>query len=107
MREMIMIMMAIGLVVLTIIILLKEKKIQMLQKELGASKNSASENETWKKNDEEFQNELWQSLNAIHIYAHLSEEEARSQSVKEKQKEILNISESILEKMKVKQKDKI
>lgn len=40
---------------------------------------------------------IWDRVNAIHLYAALSEEEARSRSLREKQEAILRISEQLLE----------
>lgn len=39
-------------------------------------------------------------MNTIHLYASLSEEEAKTQSLKEKQKQILQMAEELLKKVK-------
>lgn len=44
--------------------------------------------------------EIWNSANTIHLYAVLSEEEAQSEKVKEKQREIMKQAEILLHERK-------
>ncbi len=49
---------------------------------------------------EEIKDTVWEYMNTIHLYASLSEEEAKTQSLKEKQKQILQMAEELLKKVK-------
>lgn len=44
--------------------------------------------------------EIWNAANTIHLYAALSEEEAQSEKVKEKQREIMKQAEILLHERK-------
>ena len=94
----------IGIMIILVIFLialvyLKQKKLVELEnmiKELPIQAKTSATNVE----DEKFREDLWQSVNAIHLYASLSEEKAKSPEVEVNQKEIISICESILEKMK-------
>jgi len=47
----------------------------------------------------EIKNDILQDLNAIHLYAALSEEETQVQTLKEKQKAVMGICEKIMKKL--------
>lgn len=49
---------------------------------------------------EERQKALWEYANTIHLYAALSEEEAKTLPLKEKQREILRETEKLLQQLK-------
>jgi hypothetical protein len=43
---------------------------------------------------------VWEYMNTIHLYAALSEEEAKTQSLKDKQKQIRKMAEELMKKVK-------
>ena len=47
----------------------------------------------------EIKEDIQQNLNAIHLYAALSEEETQVQTLKEKQKAVMEICEEIMKKL--------
>jgi len=47
----------------------------------------------------EIKNDILQDLDAIHLYAALSEEETQVQTLKEKQKAVMGICEKIMKKL--------
>jgi len=66
---------------------------EALQKEL-----LQKEEEIAKLND--LKKSVFQDLNAIHLYAALSEEETQSESLKEKQRVIMDVCEKMIQQLK-------
>jgi len=66
--------------------------VEALQKEL-----EKKEEELLRMKD--IKNDILQDLNAIHLYAALSEEETQVQTLKEKQKAVMGICEKIMKKL--------
>ena len=95
---MVIILAAIILLLLAVLLMQRKKEANMriqinrLNEQLEMLKTASSE----KPKDREV---VIQSANTIHLYAALSEEEARSQSLKEKQAEIRQASEAIIQTM--------
>lgn len=73
------------------------QKVKKLQKELSDAQIQLKNQEVDDQKESESKVEIWHALNAVHMYASLSEEEAKLQSVKDKQKYIMDICEEILE----------
>lgn len=72
------------------------QKIKKLQKELSAAQIQLKNQEIDDKKKSDSKIEIWHALNAVHMYASLSEEEAKLQSVKDKQKLIMEICGELL-----------
>lgn len=84
------------IIVLLIALFIVCQKVDRLQKELIETKNYEESNELDANKGHEIKNKVWDTLNAIHLYASMSEEEAKLQSVKDKQKKIIDLCETIL-----------
>ena len=84
------------IVVLAAVLLFINQKNQKLQKELEQTRNQLETHETNAKQRNESQNKLWDTFNAVHLYASLTEEEVKMQSAKDKQKKIMAICETAL-----------
>ena len=65
---------------------------EALQKELLQKEEEISKLKDLKKS-------VFQDLNAIHLYAALSEEETQSESLKEKQRVIMDVCEKMIHKL--------
>lgn len=79
-----------------------QSEVIQLQKQAEQEKKKAIVSDTVPEDAEpdtdrdDFCHTVWNRVNAIHLYASLAEEEAASASIKEKQAEIIRMSEEIL-----------
>ena len=86
------------IIVLAAALVFTGRKTQGLEKELMQIKNFEEFHKGNEEKNMEISNKLWNTFNAIHLYASLSEEETNSESVKDKQNKIMHICETILNK---------
>lgn len=84
------------IIVLAAVLLFINQKNQKLQKELEQTRNQLKTYAITAKQWNEDQNKFWDTLNAVHLYASLTEEEVKMQSAKDKQKKIMAICETAL-----------
>lgn len=75
----------------------KNKQIKMQKTEIEGIRRQLDTVETEMSNLKTTQESIWDEVNTIFLYAALSEEEANSSSLRQKQTEILRISEEILQ----------
>lgn len=83
-----------GVVFLALRLREKNRQLEVCRESLREETEAAKEAAMARKKEREI---IWDRVNAIHLYAALSEEEARSRSLREKQEAILRISEQLLE----------
>lgn len=98
-----MILFGIIFIILLLILLKKEKQLKDCMQQLKKMQIQlqVSQDET-----ERFQNKtqyLWDFSNTIHLYASLSEEEAQNEALKQKQLEIINLSQDMMNILKNKE----
>lgn len=87
-----------GLFIVHLVIRLRKKEMQLLELQIKLYQMQ-TETEQADRTAEEataIKDEIRDHINTIHLYASLSEEESHSASVKEKQKDIIRLSEIIL-----------
>lgn len=96
MQYMIFLLLAVSMVLLAM--LLKEKKRQVQKSEECAEKMQDQEEMVRALTDdaEKIRDSIWNYANIIHLYSVLSEEEAKIQSLKQKQIEISKAAEEIM-----------
>ena len=87
-----------GLFIVHLVIRLRKKEMQLLelQTKLYQMQTETEQADRTAEEATAIKDEIRDHINTIHLYASLSEEESHSASVKEKQKDIIRLSEIIL-----------
>lgn len=91
-------------ILLLLLLLKKEKQIKNSMQQL---KKMQVQLQVSQEKAEKFMNKsqsLWNFANTIHLYASLSEEDTQNESLKQKQLEILNLSQEIMNILEDKEK---
>lgn len=91
-----------GLIVIVLFLLFKyqNRKMKKTETEFRELKQKMARMESGMSDMEKFRRIVWENANTIHLYAALSGEEAKTDSLKEKQKQIRQMAEELLEKVK-------
>ena len=86
------------LIIIYLVILLRKKEIQFRGVQAQMSQMQKQMEQAIQMSDgiKAVRDEVWDSANTIHLYAALSDEESNSASIKEKQSEIIRLSEKIM-----------
>lgn len=87
------ILLIVVLILFAVMMYLEEKRIQNLKKQLQDLKEEKQDQSHAIVECGESRQQIWEAMNTIHLYASLSEEEAKTDSLKEKQVEIQKIAE--------------
>lgn len=82
-------------VILSVILIRKNKIITAQKNEIELYQKQTAQIRQTEQIQKEQQNRIWQSVNTISLYANLSKEEGKNQSLIEKQEEILCACEEI------------
>lgn len=85
--------------VLLIFLKKKDNQIKLLREQLKEAQNRGQAIESKTSETEALCHMVWKYGNMVHLYASLTEEEAGTDSIKEKQKEILTETEKVLEQV--------
>ena len=86
------------LIIAYLIILLRNKEVQCREAQTQTSQIQEQMEQMY--NDiVAIHDEVWDEANTIHLYAALSDEESSTASVKDKQSEIIRLSEKIMEQI--------
>ena len=86
-------------VVLLIFLKKKDNQIKLLREQLKEAQNRGLAIESKTSETEALCHMVWKYGNMVHLYAFLTEEEAGTDSIKEKQKGILTETEKVLEQV--------
>ena len=86
------------LIIVYLVILLRKKEIQFRDVQAQMSQMQEQMEQTIRMSNDikAVRDEVWDSANTIHLYAALSDEESNAVSIKEKQSEIIRLSEKIM-----------
>ncbi|MBO5130548.1 MAG: hypothetical protein J6B95_09430 [Oscillospiraceae bacterium] len=86
------------LIIVYLVILLRKKEIQLREGQAQMSRMQEQIEQTIQTSNDikAVRDEIWASANTIHLYAALSDEESYSVSIKEKQSEIIRLTEKIM-----------
>ena len=86
------------LIIVYLVVLLRKKEIQLREVQAQMSRMQEQIEQTIQTSNDikAVRDEIWASANTIHLYAALSDEESNSVSIKEKQSEIIRLSEKIM-----------
>ena len=85
-----------GLFIVHLVIRLRKKEMQLLELQTKLYQMQTEQAVRTAEEATAIKDEIRDHINTIHLYASLSEEESHSASVKEKQKDIIRLSEIIL-----------
>lgn len=99
MQTILLVLLAAALLILAVRLGAKNRQIALQNQQLTDLQTQAEATKTAAQDSGQTQNDLWTLANTIHLYAALSEEEARTASLREKQAEILRASEAILQQI--------
>jgi len=89
------------LIIVYLVILLRKKEIQFRGAQAQIIQMQAQMEQTIQMSNDimAVSDEVWDDTNTIHLYAELSDEESTSVSIKEKQSEIIRLSEKIMRQL--------
>lgn len=90
------ILLIVVLLLFAVMMYFEEKRIQNLKSQLKTLKEEKQNQSHAILECGESKQQIWDAMNTIHLYATLSEEEAKTDSLKEKQVEIQKIAEEWL-----------
>lgn len=90
------------LIMMVLLVFFKDQssKVKRTKTECKELKQKMETMEKSMSDTEKFQKAVWENVNTIHLYAVLSGEEAKTESLKEKQRQIRQMAEDLLEKVK-------
>ncbi len=88
-------LLAVAIFVMIMVLRKKEKHIQKINEEVKKVQRQITLVQSKTFDLEKIRDDIWDSTNTIHLYASVSKENAKSESVKQNQIEILKLTENI------------